>query len=250
MMARVGIVDWGIGGLDFYRKFKAAFPGVAVHYWSDAGYTPYGKLGADALRARLSRVMERLAAQGVEHCVIACNAASSVLPVQTSLRCCGVIEATVGGILARHDPCESIAVLGGERTIASRAYQGPLEDAGFDVMGRVAQPLSAWVEAGTLEGPQVEACIKEIVRPVVDAQILVLACTHYVALAPIIARYVQARVLVDPARETLDDVRRRWHFESSVAADVFCTTGDPRAMRAAGLRAFGVALEGVDQVEI
>lgn len=249
MTSCVGIVDWGIGGLDFYRKFKSAFPRVPVRYWSDAGFTPYGKLGETGLRDRLCFVLERLQSQGVTHCVVACNAASSALPLDIGVPCCGVIEPTVGAMLTRCDPADQVALLGGERTIRSLAYQAPLEQGGFEVIARVAQPLSALVEAGRLDGDEVARAVAEIAKPIADAPILVLACTHYIALWPELRKVVRARTVIDPAAETLNYVRGRWRFHvDGQAHDVLCTTGAPETMRDSALRAFGVRLGDVEQV--
>jgi glutamate racemase len=79
-MERLGFLDWGIGGLGIFRAFRRRRPGVPVLYWSDTGATPYGRLPAAALTARVRRVLQSMVGQGVTHAVVACNAASTVLP--------------------------------------------------------------------------------------------------------------------------------------------------------------------------
>src|SRR5690606_19551514 len=136
--------------------------------------------------------IERLADEGCMEVVVACNAASTVLPDpmlqrRATARGCtvvGVIEPTVAAVqrLGLHE----VAVIGGRRTIESRAYAEPLERSGCRVEQRVAQPLSALVERGVTEGPRLHACLAEILDPLGHAEHLVLACTHYVAALPAI----------------------------------------------------------------
>ncbi len=75
----LGIVDWGIGGIGLVRALDEVAPGLPVLYWSDAGATPYGRMGTDDLAARLTTVVTELAERGATEVVLACNAASTVV---------------------------------------------------------------------------------------------------------------------------------------------------------------------------
>ena len=77
---RLAVVDWGIGGLGFLQRFAARHPDAGAVYLSDAGCTPYGRLARRALAARVDHLLRYLAAaHGIDHAVLACNAASTVL---------------------------------------------------------------------------------------------------------------------------------------------------------------------------
>jgi glutamate racemase len=150
---RLAVIDWGIGGLGFVRLLAARHPAVPVIYLSDAGCTPFGKLARRPLAARVDAFLEHLAgAHGVDHAVLACNAASTVLAnlaaPSRGIAVTGVIAPAVEA-LARLPPA-CIGVIGGRRTIASGLYGRGLRAAGHHVRQRVAQPLSAHVEAGRL----------------------------------------------------------------------------------------------------
>lgn len=255
MSARLGILDWGIGGLDLYRRLRAAGSRRDVVYWSDAGAPPYGTLPGPVLADRVATVIERLADEGCAQVVVACNAASTVLadPAlvrRVAMRGCevvGVIEPAIAAVQRHRLP--TVAVIGGRRTIESRAYAEPLEAAGVRVDQRVAQPLSALVERGLTEGPEVEACLAEILGPLLDAEHLVLACTHYVAALPAILRFLpRLRSLVDPSAETLAWVEARWGLHGGAGEARFVTTGVPSAMREAAGLAFGLSLPPVETV--
>lgn len=251
-MSMLGIVDWGIGGLDTYAKLRARGSTQAVMYWADSGAPPYGTLSADALARRLQSVVQRLADAGCSQVVVACNAASSILDdpeLQAAARACnceviGVIRPTLEAIERRQ--LDHVVVIGGRRTIESGAYARPLEASGIRVTARVAQPLSALIERGLTEGPQLEACLRQILEPVYDARHLVLACTHYCAAQPAIEALLPSlETIIDPAHETLEWMERHWAASLAApgpATTRLVTTGDPAATRLAARKAFGLQL--------
>jgi glutamate racemase len=280
----LGILDWGIGGVGFFAAFKARFPDVGVVYLSDTGSTPYGRQSARDLEARLAFVAPRLAQAGVTRLVVACNAMSTVLPRHSDgelgLECIrGVIGSAVEAVLEAD--VGVVGVVGGTRTIRSGAYRRPLRAAGLVVRQRVAQPLSALVEAGLVGSPAFRAGAERVMAPLARVDALVLGCTHYWAGAPRFRELTQAAVIVDPARETLDRVVSGWFVSrpadgdgrggdgrggvarrdgggragvvrrdgarapDAAVVDSFFTTGDPAAMTRAALLAFGVTLPPV-----
>jgi glutamate racemase len=189
-----------------------------------------------------------------------------------------VIEPALSAALAT--PARSFGVVGGKRTIASQVYRRGLAIAGRQVIQRVAQPLSALVERGEVDGPEVRAAIARIFAPLRRVDALVLACTHYTALLPPIRALLPATRIIDPTAATLEYVRRQWHLDRTLApastrprgasrtlvinphgpgspppgarpsapSDMFLTTGDPHAMRRAARLAFGVALADIATV--
>lgn len=242
-MTRLGILDWGIGGLDVVRKLRSAQVHTPVLYLSDAGEVPYGKQTDDALAARVSHVVETFARHGCTQVVLGCNAASTVLhhervqQVARLERVLGVIEPAIAAVLDMGLP--EVVVIGGARTIESGAYAKPLSAAGVRVRVRVAQPLSALIEAGVLHGPELERCIEAIVGPVSDGLALLSACTHYLAVEPALRRAMpQLRTIVDPTAELV--ARHFTAADPTPQRDVYWTTGDPMASSRSAKAAFGL----------
>lgn len=250
MTMTIAVLDWGIGGIDFHARLVARAPRLATIYWSDSGSVPYGKLGREALAGRVAAVARELKRRGATHLVIACNAASTVLGHPALAGCglelCGVIAPAIAATIA--DGARTVGVIGGRRTIRSGLYRRALVAAGMRVRSRVAQPLSALVERGELDTPTVHAELGRILGPLRRVEALVLACTHYTALLGPIRGLVPAARLIDPAAATLAAVERAWGLLGHVRSDMFLTTGDPEAMRAAAAAAFGVALPAVQRV--
>jgi glutamate racemase len=255
----IGILDWGIGGLGFFAALRARHPRVPVCYWSDAGETPYGKLPAAQLAARVREVAARLAERGVGRLVIACNAASTVLPAlgvadpagplatrAGTLEVTGVITHAVR--LAVRSGARTLGIIGGRRTIRSGIYGRALRAPRRRVLQRVAQPLSARVEAGDLASAALDRELTAILAPLRGVEALLLACTHYPALGPRIALHLPRAHQLDPVDELLGWVGRNWLAGVRPGHDSFVTTGDPAAMRRAAKAAFGLALPRVRRV--
>jgi glutamate racemase len=243
----IAILDWGIGGMGFFKLLRARRPDVPVIYFSDTGATPYGKLPASALAARVHQVAAVLRGLGAHRLVVACNAASTVLPRLGVRGTSGVLSTAAGTIevtgiidhavrLVRGtDPrgVQTVGVIGGCRTIRSGIYRRALGGGRRVVVQRIAQPLSARIEAGELASPRLERELAEILRPLAKVDALVLACTHYAALAD----WVAARWHRPTAPTPVTAVAAR-----PPVANLFLTTGDPRAMRTAAFRAFDVRI--------
>jgi glutamate racemase len=254
----IGILDWGIGGLGFFKQLRSSYPHMPVVYWSDAGETPYGKLPAPVLAARVRTVAERLAVRGVRRLVVACNAASTVLPALGVDGVAGLLSTSAGGVevtgviahavrLARKSRARSLGIIGGRRTIRSGIYRRALSSKTRLIRQRVAQPLSARVESGDLMSAALERELKAILRPLRDVDALLLACTHYPVLAERFAAHLPGVRLLDPVDELLGWVSQNWPL-SARGADSFMTTGNAESMRRAAQVAFGVSLPRVRTV--
>lgn len=223
----IGIVDWGIGGCWALARVLARCPEADVVYVSDAGNTPYGLQDRARLGWSLRRSIERARALGADDVLVACHSASTVLPDLDLPGVHGVIspEAVPRG--------GRILVLGGVRTIRSQAWRQPLEACGELVIQRIAQPLSAAVEAGEAEAPETREAVRAIVRGVGPVDTIVLACTHYAALAHVLEAALPGARAVDPALVVADRVAPTSGSGSVIAV----TTGDVAAVNAAVQRA-------------
>ena len=249
---RLGILDWGIGGVGLYAKARARLPGLPIVYWSDAGTVPYGRQAPAELARRLVAIARWLKGEaGVTHLAIACNAASSVLPAidltdGTLPEITGIIEHGARAALRLTVPGQTIGVVGGRRTILSGAYRRALS--GRAVRQRIAQPISARVEAGDVGSEGLRRELDVIMAPLREVNLLVLACTHYPALRRAFAERAPKAGIVDPAAELLAWSVDAWELDSAVTVgerDRVLTTGDVEAMARSARLAFGMELDPV-----
>ena len=242
---KIGVCDWGIGGLGFYALLHAERPDLDVVYLGDQGVPGYGKLPRPVLAARLRSVLAHFRGLGVERVVVACNAASTALAEARieGVEATGMIQPTLDHLRlsSASEAPAPLAVIGGRRTILSGAYARPLRAAGHTVHNRVAQPLSGLIEAGMAHDAATERALDAILKPLRNVDRLVLACTHYIVLeAAIKARLPNAR-LIDPATLAWAELAPSLHPKTDhVGTTVFLTTGDPALMSQTARAAFAV----------
>lgn len=241
---KIGICDYGIGGVGLYRLMRERST-VDIVYFSDAGYTPYGKVPEEELRNRMNRVIEYLRSLDVTHIAVACNAASTVIEHRDNLS--GIISHGINTVMQVAP--KSIAVVGGARTIESGSYQHIFEKNGIETTQRVAQQLSIRIEAGDVDSPELDDDIREIFAPIADEEYILLACTHYPAIAHRIRRHTYA-TLLDPAAEMAEWIFENWIGMNASSSDTWITTGDAEAMRYAAKRAFDVNIDHIEKITL
>lgn len=247
MNERIGILDWGIGAVGI-RKLLAGRSSVPVVYLSDTGVTPYGKMRHPELISRLVRVFDFFAERGITNVVVGCNAASTALPfIDSAAKVIGMIEPAADLVVRQHP--ERLGLIGGRRTVLSGAYRKAFRERGIRVEQRIAQPLSALIEAGDL-GESLRNESRRILSPLRNCSHILLACTHYPAAADVLRQFVSERtVLLDPAPAVVDEILK-WNIEPSNSADEFLTTGDPRNMMTAAKKAFGYDIDRPEKIKL
>lgn len=235
------VLDWGVGGFGVVRALWEREPGLRVVYVSDAGFTPYGKVAPAPLARRLSAILAHFSRTGVQRAVLACNAASTVahLVRAESLEVFDMLDAGVE--VARATGLSRVGLLGGARTVRSGLHRRRLAALGVDVRGRVAQPLSARIERGDLTSAGLHAEVARIVAPLRSERAVLLACTHYPAIASVLAQHLPGVALLDPAWAVAKRVCPLTPTSRTAGARLRAfTTGDPDATRAAARTAFGL----------
>jgi glutamate racemase len=239
-LTRLALLDWGIGGIGVLQHLRQGWPEVSVLYLSDTGATPYGRMPRPELARRVRQVLRALEDHGATHVLIACNAASTVLEpcLDVGLPLKGMLEHAPHLLPASFRG--TLGILGGGRTIRSGIYRRALQRPGRTVIQRIAQPLSAHIEAGNTASPRLALDLARILRPLRYADVLVLACTHYPAIAPQLRAHAPNARIVDPGLAAAQAVLRDWPRPSAAGHDRFLTTGDPEAMRRAARLAWGV----------
>jgi len=216
----IGVVDWGIGGMWALGRLLSREPRVDVVYVSDQGNTPYGLQSRRELGRSVGRLVARARQAGATEVLVACHSASTVLadlPDDAGLH--GVIAPSSVPADARR-----VLVLGGARTVRSGRWRRALGDR--EVVQRIAQPLSAAVEAGEADAPATRELVRRILAPVGEVDAIVLACTHYAALMRVIAELRPGIRVVDPAAAVAAELG----LPPGTGRRVAWTTGDPGAI--------------------
>jgi glutamate racemase len=206
----IGVFDSGIGGLTVVHELRTQLPEDRLIYFGDTARVPYGPKSPDTVRRYAAEITEWLVAQGVKAVVVACNTATAhALPSlreRFAIPIIGVIEPGAAGA-ARASRSGRIGVIGTSGTVASGAYERAIRALRPDthVISRACPLFVPLVEEGWLDAPATQLIAHEYLDPLAAERIdtLVLGCTHYPLLKPLLARVVGASVrLIDSAEET------------------------------------------------
>ena len=186
---------------------------MPVLYSSDTGVTPYGRLPAVQLAARVRRVLRAMAAQGVTHAVVACNAASTILPGlgDVGLPVMGVIEPAIAMVSSALEGV--LGVVGGARTIRSgRIAAAPGHAAWARDPGRSLSRCRRTSKRGAWARRPSSATSARILPPLARVDTLLLACTHYPSAQEAFRRLAPRALLLDPAEAVVEALIARWRL--------------------------------------
>jgi glutamate racemase len=198
--APVGIFDSGLGGLSVLRHIRAQLPLEDLLYFADSAFAPYGGKPEAAVIERTLAIADFLAAQQCKALVVACNTATAaaVLAVRERYPRLPVVGVEPG--LKPAALCSAsrvVGVLATESTLASarfRALEARLcASTGVRFVAQACSGLADQVEKGELRSSATAALVQRYVEPLINqgADTLVLGCTHYPFLLPLIEASAQ-----------------------------------------------------------
>lgn len=214
--APLGFFDSGVGGLTVVRAVQELLPAEDILYLGDTARLPYGSKSPETIRQFADEDSRFLISRGVKAIVVACNTATAhALPElreKYRLPILGVIEAGVDAALANPD-AERIGIIATRGTIRSHAYQHALalRRTGLIIHATAAPLLVPLVEEDWIEHPATEVVLRTYLDPLVEKGIdtLMLACTHYPLLIPVLRKLLPPDViLIDSATTCAEHLRR------------------------------------------
>lgn len=206
----IGIFDSGIGGLTVARAIYERMPDEPTIYLGDTARVPYGPKSPETVQRYATEILDWLLAQRVKAVVVACNTATAHalghLRALSPVPVLGVIEPGVRAAL-RAPGRRAVGVIGTSGTIASGAYRKALLALAprLQVVEQACPLLVPLVEEGWLDHPATRLVAEEYLQPLRAAGVeaLVLGCTHYPVLKPLLAELMGDTVaLIDSAAET------------------------------------------------
>ena len=259
--APIGVFDSGIGGLTVVRELMRQLPDESIIYFGDTARVPYGPKSPDTVRRYSHEITEYLRGEGVKAIVIACNTATAhalpMLRAELPLPVIGVVEPGARAAVAATRNGE-IGVIGTAGTIGSGAYDRAIKALAPDTMvvARACPLLVPLVEEGWLDTEATRLIAREYLEPLMRerADTLVLGCTHYPLLKPLLAEILGPDVeLIDSAEETAAETGRVLREaglrapEGNVPHHRFIASDAPEQFLRLGQRFLGGA--AVDRIE-
>ncbi|HKV94573.1 MAG TPA: glutamate racemase [Candidatus Angelobacter sp.] len=260
--ARIGVFDSGFGGLTVLRELRQVLPGASYLYFGDTAHLPYGAKSVRTVAKYAISAAHFLEQHGIDMLVVACNTATALAfdEIRTAMRVpvVGVVEPGASRAAAI-SKSKKAAVVATEATVASHAYKKALHRLGLEATEKACPLFVPLVEEGWVEHPVTEQVahiyMDEVFRDGAhDADVLVLGCTHYPLLRPLLRRVVPQRVeIVDSAESTAARVVELLgkKDEHSQPGGLRCyATDSVEKFKRLGGKFLGCAIENVELVDI
>jgi len=269
----IGVFDSGVGGLTVLGALLERIPDADYLYFGDTARLPYGSKSAATVAHYAVGAVRYLQDHGAELLVIACNTATALAlnEIQAAARVdvIGVVEPGAEAA-AKASRKRNVVVIGTEATIGSHAYRRALEARKVAVREKACPLFVPLVEEGWVDHPVTEQVariyLSEAFSPEVlskdarDADVLLLGCTHYPLIKPLLRRVAPEHVaIVDSAESTAQEVARHLGCEleylskaeaKSIPRVKFFATDSAEKFRKMGTRFLGLPVEDVLHVDL
>jgi glutamate racemase len=268
----IGVFDSGVGGLTVLRALVERIPDADYLYFGDTARLPYGSKSAATVAHYAVGAVRYLQDQGAELLVIACNTATALaldkIRAAAGVEVIGVIEPGAEAAAAASRK-QKVVVIGTDATISSHAYRRALEARKVAVREKACPLFVPLVEEGWVEHPVTEQVAKIYLSEAFsedagngndDADVLVLGCTHYPLIKPLLRRVAPKHIaIVDSAESTAQDVARQLQVGTLPSANSerrgvpqlkFFATDSAEKFRKMGTRFLGLPVEDVVHVDL
>ncbi len=206
--APIGIYDSGLGGLTVWREVRRALPDESLVYLGDGKNCPYGSRPREEIERLADEAVAALVARGCKMVVVACNTATAAAidflrAKYASLPIVGMEPAVKPACLATRSGV--VGVLATERSLDGDLFRRTAAryGEGIEVVALPGRGFVEAVEADREEAPETEELVRRAVGPMLErgADQIVLGCTHYPFLLPVLRRVVAGRGvdIIDPS---------------------------------------------------
>jgi glutamate racemase len=266
----IGVFDSGLGGLSVLKEFLRFLPQYDYIYLGDSARVPYGGRTPETIYTYTCEALDFLFDHGCELVILACNtaSASALRRVQQEYlpkyypgkKVLGVIFPLAEAAAATR--FERIGVIGTRSTIASGVYAAEIAKLNprMEVFSRATPLLVPLIEEGWSNKPETRMILKKYLHSlkVKRVQALILGCTHYPFILPIIKKIMGKHCLVfDPGKvvaASLSDYLYR-HQELNIKSSdspvyKFYTTDDEARFRQLGERFLGVKMDNIERIRL
>jgi glutamate racemase len=250
----IGVFDSGVGGLSVLRAIREQLPNESVIYFGDQGHVPYGPRSLEEIQKFSEGITRFLLAQNSKLIVVACNTASAAALKYLREKFPDVpfvgMEPAVKPA-AETTRTGKVGVLATPATFQGALYASVVErfGAGVELFQHTCPGLVGQIENGELDSPTTRAILEDALQPMLENNIdtVVLGCTHYPFVIPLIQNIVGENVrVIDPAPAVARQVKRLLEArglldDSDVRHEIqFFTSGNVQTVRSALFNLLGL----------
>ena len=260
----IGVFDSGIGGLTVVRSLMERLPFENIIYFGDTARVPYGIKSVETINRYALQITEFLIKKDVKLLIVACNTMAAVayeaIRDLSPVPVLEVIEASAK-IAAQDTRNKSIGVIGTPATINSNAYARAIHllDKEARIFSQACPLFVPLVEEGWFDHQATRLIAEDYLKPVIAEQIdtLVLGCTHYPLLKPLLQEIVGQEVKLIDSAEAMADIaadlinKENLGNSSRKLPDYrFCVTDVPYRFQTIGEKFLGRTLSSVEMVRL
>src|SRR5579872_3771936 len=260
----VGVFDSGVGGLTVLRELLVRVPGADYVYIGDTARLPYGSKSQQTVARYAVSSAQFLMEQGAQLLVIACNTASALALDEIRAACPIPVEGVIepgADAAASASRARQVAVIATAATVASHAYSKSLTQRGLKAIEKACPLFVPLIEEGwtdhTITRQVADIYLAELGQlsqsSGISPDVLVLGCTHYPLLKPLLHEMLPAQTsLVDSAEATADKVAEHFPQLSASANGArvkLYATDSVERFKALGERFLGRTIEKVELVD-
>lgn len=260
----IGVIDSGVGGLTVAKEIMRQLPNEQIYYLGDTARCPYGPRSSEEVKKFTWELTNFLLTKNIKMLVIACNTATAVAleEIRTTLSIPVIGVIFPGAITAlKVTKNNNIGVIGTEGTIKSRAYEIALRsiNRSVTVTGLACPKFVPLVESGEYEGLVAKKVVAETLVGLKDKGLdtLILGCTHYPLLEPIIKHTMGQHVnVISSGEETAREVSTILNYKgllankNEVPIHQFYTTGSSRIFSKIASKWLGYRVMNVQRINI
>lgn len=266
----IGVFDSGFGGLTVLKALLELIPEADYAYFGDTARLPYGSKSVETVARYAVEAAHFLESHGAETLVIACNTATALaldcITAAAHVPVVGVVEPGADAAAAATKN-RKVVVIGTQATVSSHAYCKALEARGLQSREKACPLLVPLVEEGWIDHPVTEEVARIYLGEAFangfhDADTMVLGCTHYPLLKPLLQRATPGQVtIVDSAESTARAVASR--FQQLVPSSLtdqterrtlarlkFFATDSTEKFQHLGQRFLGHRIESVEHIDL
>ena len=241
----IGIFDSGVGGISVLRAIREQMTHESVIYFGDQGHIPYGSRPMEQIRSFSEAITNFLLEKNAKIIVVACNTASAAALKYLrekfpDVKFVGMEPAVKPA--AEHTHTGMVGVLATPATFQGALYASVVERFanGVELLQDTCPGLVQQIEKGKLDGAETRRILEDALLPMLEKNIdtVVLGCTHYPFVIPLIQQIVGNKVrVIDPAPAVARQIRRLLEAAEMRSASKskgelkFYTSGDPALLK-------------------
>jgi glutamate racemase len=260
----IGVIDSGVGGLTVAKEVMRQLPYEKIIYLGDTARCPYGPRSTREVKRFTWELTHFLLEKNIKMLVIACNTATAAaldeIRSELTIPVLGVINPGARAAIKRTKNYR-VGIIGTEGTVKSGAYEKALKslNSRLFVTSQACPKFVPLVESGEYDGPIAEKIVNEALKPLLDQNLdtLILGCTHYPLLEPLIKNVMGETVnVISSGDETAREISAILQYNGLLAtADAepeheFFTTGSRWIFSKIASQWLGTPINNVKKIKL